>query len=307
MENAPKIYDERDLTVYREPKQVLEEAHIAAAALHDVISKKPKKVMMNGEQYLEFEDWQTIGKFYGVTVKVVSTNPVTFGDVRGFEAKAVVINVKTGAEVSAADAMCLNDEENWGKRPKYEWHYICKNGVVQKDDPGKDQIIWENKKPKKKRVQVQDEQVPLFQLRSMAQTRACAKALRNVLAWVVVLAGYKPTPAEEMQGIAEVVDAEVIEEGKEIKKTSAPEKGTLSDPDLPAPEEEQQALKDAGMIPGEGEPIGDPLAKYKADLTNCKTKREVNKTFKEFVAVTHPKEVMEEATNLANEAHKKAA
>ena len=32
----------------------------------------------------------------------------------------------------------------------------------------------------------------------MAQTRACAKALRNVLAWVVVLAGYAPTPAEEM-------------------------------------------------------------------------------------------------------------
>lgn len=38
----------------------------------------------------------------------------------------------------------------------------------------------------------------LWQLRSMAQTRACAKALRNVLAWVVVLAGYSATPAEEM-------------------------------------------------------------------------------------------------------------
>ena len=40
---------------------------------------------------------------------------------------------------------------------------------------------------------------PLFQLKSMAQTRACAKALRNVLAWVVVLAGYTPAPAEEME------------------------------------------------------------------------------------------------------------
>jgi hypothetical protein len=39
-----------------------------------------------------------------------------------------------------------------------------------------------------------------FQLRSMAQTRAQAKALRNVLAWVVVMAGYQPTPAEEMDG-----------------------------------------------------------------------------------------------------------
>jgi hypothetical protein len=41
---------------------------------------------------------------------------------------------------------------------------------------------------------------PEFQLRSMAQTRASAKALRNVLAWVVVMAGLKPTPAEEMDG-----------------------------------------------------------------------------------------------------------
>lgn len=41
---------------------------------------------------------------------------------------------------------------------------------------------------------------PMFQLRSMAQTRACAKALRNVLSWVVVLAGYKATPAEEVIG-----------------------------------------------------------------------------------------------------------
>jgi hypothetical protein len=39
---------------------------------------------------------------------------------------------------------------------------------------------------------------PMFQLRSMAQTRAAAKALRNVLAFVPVLAGYEGTPAEEM-------------------------------------------------------------------------------------------------------------
>ena len=40
----------------------------------------------------------------------------------------------------------------------------------------------------------------------MAQTRAGAKAFRNRLAWVAVLAGYRPTPAEEM------VDVESIRE-----------------------------------------------------------------------------------------------
>src|SRR5437867_8261825 len=39
---------------------------------------------------------------------------------------------------------------------------------------------------------------PLFQLRAMAQTRATARALRHVLAWLVVMAGYEATPAEEM-------------------------------------------------------------------------------------------------------------
>lgn len=37
-----------------------------------------------------------------------------------------------------------------------------------------------------------------FALRSMAQTRASAKALRNAFGWVAELAGYASTPAEEM-------------------------------------------------------------------------------------------------------------
>ncbi len=39
-----------------------------------------------------------------------------------------------------------------------------------------------------------------YAIRSMAQTRATSKALRSVLAFVVTLAGYEATPAEEMPG-----------------------------------------------------------------------------------------------------------
>lgn len=39
---------------------------------------------------------------------------------------------------------------------------------------------------------------PSFQLRSMAQTRACSKVLSNTFRHVIVLAGLCPTPAEEM-------------------------------------------------------------------------------------------------------------
>lgn len=41
---------------------------------------------------------------------------------------------------------------------------------------------------------------PMFQLASMAQTRAGAKALSNKFRFVAIVAGYEPTPSEEMTG-----------------------------------------------------------------------------------------------------------
>lgn len=168
------IAPNHDIAVARDPGVVLQEAKKAAQALMTVVSQKAKPVIMNGEQYLEFEDWQTVARFYNLTVRVARTTFLDFGGVQGFEAVADVLRAD-GAVISTAESMCLNDEEKWSSRAKYEW----KNGKKEK---------------------VGDVPVPLFQLRSMAQTRACAKALRNVLAWVVVLAGFRPTVAEEMTG-----------------------------------------------------------------------------------------------------------
>lgn len=162
------------LAISRSPQAVIEEAMEAAKAIKAIIDAKPKPFKIRGETYLQFEDWQTVARFYGVTVRVVETKGTRIGDAVGFMARAEALLVANGRVISAADAMCLNDEPKWKSRPKYE---EGENG---------------------RRVRTGEEKVPLFQLRSMAQTRACAKALRNVLAWVVVLAGYKPTPAEEM-------------------------------------------------------------------------------------------------------------
>lgn len=180
------------LQIQRAPAQVLEEARRAAVAIQDVIKNKPKPVVMNGEQYLEYEDWQTVGRFYGITAEVEWTRYCEFGGVRGFEARAVAKHALSGRVVSAGESMCLNDEPRWSTRPKYEW----------RDKTTADgKKIWDERKRKyeSERIHVGEEAVPLAQLRSMAQTRAAAKALRNVLAWVVVLAGYKSTPAEELQ------------------------------------------------------------------------------------------------------------
>lgn len=262
-----------EMSISRPPEVVLEEAKKAAKALKDVISKKEKPVIFNGEQYLEFEDWQTVGKFYGITVKVLSTTPVDFGGVFGFEARAVAIHVPTGREISAADAMCLNDEEKWSSRPKYEWQYVRKStGKAAPGEPAKDDMVWEKggdgkNRPKKERVLVGEDKVPLFQLRSMAQTRACAKAYRNVLAWVVVLAGYRPTPAEEM-----------IDKGQPDKSAAAPQE---------TPEKKTNGdKKQAGVAPKDpAAPISEPQKKMIFALLGKSTLSE--ESLKEHLGVDH--------------------
>ncbi len=144
-------------TMDNAPAVVLAEAQKAAAALHDVIRRKPKPVTINGETYLEYEDWATVGRFYAVTAGLESDPEyVEIGGAKGFKATAVAL--RNGQVISRAVGYCLDDEERWAKAPTY-------------------------------------------QVASMAQTRANAKVLRNVLSWVAVLAGYKPTTAEEMDGV----------------------------------------------------------------------------------------------------------
>ena len=176
-ENVIPVTDFSGGLAFRPPETVLAEAALAAKALQSVVSEKKNPVTFGGVQYLEFEDWQTLARFYGVTAKVVSTTFVEYGGAKGFESRAEAIAVQNGTVLSAAEAMCLNDEKTWSTR-----------AVYRQDERGK-------------KIKIGVAPVPMFQLRSMAQTRACAKALRNVLAWVAVLAGYKPTPAEEMDSV----------------------------------------------------------------------------------------------------------
>lgn len=143
-----------------DPDQEVTYASRCANALMGIIEKKKQKVVINGKTYLTFEDWQTVARFYNLTVGTewtkVLTDPEDDKKIWGYEARAVVYN-PDGKVISGAEAMCMRNENlKWGK-------------------------------------------APVFQLRSMAQTRACAKALRSILAFVPVLAGYEATPAEEIE------------------------------------------------------------------------------------------------------------
>jgi hypothetical protein len=145
------------------PRDAIAQATVAARALTEVIESKPDKVVINGKTYLTLEDWQLLAHFYGLAARTESTEFVEFpdvelGSIKGYQATAEVVNIKTGVIIGRGEAMCLNDEKKWTNKP-------------------------------------------LYAIRSMAQTRACAKALRNILAFVPVLAGYSPTPAEEINAL----------------------------------------------------------------------------------------------------------
>ncbi len=141
-----------------DPEKEVEFASKAAKALQKIVENKRNPVIINGQRYLEFEDWQTIARFFNLTVGTEKTERMIDenGKFKGYSATAVVYSFQ-GIKIGSAEASCLIDEKIWSDKPE-------------------------------------------FQLKSMAQTRAMAKALRSILGWVAVLANYNPTPAEEMNG-----------------------------------------------------------------------------------------------------------
>jgi len=167
------------LTVERAPVKVIAEAKNAAKMLHSLIDKKEHPVIINGKRYLAFEDWQLLGHFYGLSVRVSFTERIEVDGIWGWKAGADVYHIASDRVVSSAEAICLYNEKNWIDKPS-------------------------------------------FQVASMAETRACAKAFRNCLSWVVVLAGFAPETAEETPGEGEPANPAVAKTpGKKGSATPA--------------------------------------------------------------------------------------
>lgn len=94
----------------------------------------------------------------------------------GWEAR-VEVRTRDGSVVGAAEAQCTRTEKEWGPTPT--------RGRVRDD----------------------------FALRSMAQTRATSKALRQPLGFVMQLAGFEAIPAEEIsQDAGSVADVGLVAE-----------------------------------------------------------------------------------------------
>lgn len=161
------------------PQHDIEFAKASAKFLVDVIKQNNWSKKLGGQsEHIQYEGWQTAGKFYGYTVKTFDAEYIEYGGTWGFKAKAQVVNEKTGLVVGGSEALCMSDEYNWKSKPK-------------------------------------------FQLASMAQTRAGSKALRQILGFVVALAGYNPTPLEEMEKVVESMQPKEMRQVQEIQATQS--------------------------------------------------------------------------------------
>ena len=129
-----------------------------ANALADVIEHQKLTKDIQGRKYVKVEGWTTLGVMLGVVPREVQTT-----EQDGiYTATIELVRIVDQGVISRASAECGSDDEldRYGKP------------------------VWSSR--------------PRYARRSMAQTRATGKACRLAFSWIMSLAGYEPTPAEEM-------------------------------------------------------------------------------------------------------------
>ena len=101
--------------------------------------------------------------------------------IEGWQALGAPLGIFARVESSAR----METEERWGYQAHAVAHRMGEILSAADAECWSDEANWQGRDD--------------FQVRSMAQTRACAKALRLALGFVMAMAGYEATPAEEME------------------------------------------------------------------------------------------------------------
>lgn len=140
------------------PAQLVALATEAANALADVVESRKLYSMIQGKKFVKCEGWTTLAAMLGVTPHEIAT--VEQDGI--FTATVELRRLTDGSPVARASAECGAPDEL--------------------DRQGKP--LWSAR--------------PRYARRSMALTRATAKACRLAFSWIMVLAGFQPTPEEEI-------------------------------------------------------------------------------------------------------------
>lgn len=152
-----------------DPAEVIQKAARVADALKDVLKRQSLTTRIQGKDHVNVEGWQTVGSMMGVFPVPVGVeelpypNPIPEG-VRAQKEKGLAFGFKASFRAQTLSGSIVGGAEAECRRTEGKpWTW------------GDDHA-----------------------LKSMAQTRAQSKALGSALRFIVTLAGYTGTPAEEM-------------------------------------------------------------------------------------------------------------
>lgn len=170
-----------------DPVEVIEKATKVADALKAIIVRQKLFTRINNRDHVQVEGWTTLGSMLGVVPVVVWSRR---------------IDPPTKYDVEVVHYEWVNADGRRTKREKgrsnytvegYDWEARVEARTMDGRTVGgaeamcsRNEYSWSQRED--------------YALRSMAQTRAVSKALRGPLGFIVALAGYATTPAEEIDG-----------------------------------------------------------------------------------------------------------
>lgn len=171
------------------PAAMMEAARKIAEPLKEFINERRLLVFLQGAErppHVYVEGWTTMLAMLSVMAQEIKVEEVYFNEhypeCRGWGPKYVatmaLVRVSDQKIICSASAECGGpDERDWHWRPKYKW--------------------ITNERGRREKVPDGEAPVAGSQRRSMAITRATGKAARIGFSWIMQMAGYSPTPAEE--------------------------------------------------------------------------------------------------------------
>jgi len=150
------------------PEDVIRRATSISKELAKIVEDRKLYTVLNGKKFVRVEGWTTLGAMLGILPREVSAERQEDG---GYLAIVELVRVSDGAIIGRGSALCGMDEHDRNGNPTW-------GGRAE------------------------------YARRSMSITRATGKAYRLGFSWIMTLAGYEATPAEEMDGV--IVEAVIV-------------------------------------------------------------------------------------------------
>jgi hypothetical protein len=167
------------------PTEIIQQATAVADALKPILANQGMATRIGKKDHVKIEGWQTLGAVLKVTPVCISTRriePKTTFTVKGKKRKWGKVDGRRQ----------VTEEFDYSYEVEgYSWEATVEARTLDGRVIGSADAMCSREEDKWKDS---DE----FAVRSMAQTRASSKALASVLRFIVTLAGYSGTPAEEM-------------------------------------------------------------------------------------------------------------